>query len=585
MNAVKNCLVVLAAAVALASCSADPNGTDAGKAVLTVTPGSVALRANTTAEVFASAMDPLGGAVSGSFTITNPTPTVFTAVIDTAYTPVNGGSNISTRTRIVVTALKSGDGSFTITGTGGSKVIGVRIAPDSLNGDMTLSKSTLAYIDTFTVTLPAGVRFTAGTSVGIYHQATSADTAYFSPVLVGISSDSETATVAVGPNSGGRVRFDGLANISTPTLTYAARGATILSSPTLDTTGTDVATPLVAHVTLSATAPAIGDTITATAPAGWQFTPSTTVHLYKGPTVNDSSDGQAQPVIVGLNADSSTFKFIPGPSGHGQARFSHMVLKSNHAYAYAAVRSIDTLTVPALASTGAVTYTRANSAANTKVAITLPAGFKYTTTSTVTQSGGLAPITLSVAATKDTIYALLQPGSTKIVTLSNLTYAVFGGLSFTSTNSVAVAAVVDQGGDDPAGSIPVINLPALGNYGLWDLGTFAVEDQSADAGGPGINSQVYKYVLGVNATIVSDVQWSVGRDVDAMLLDFGPNTNQNAYGPGGGFSGATGTAFHEIQNSGALTAGNYMLDLIDWSPAYPDTPAVGASIRIAIKVQ
>jgi hypothetical protein len=48
MNAVKNCLVVLAAAVALASCSADPNSSSAGKATLSVTPGSVALRANTT---------------------------------------------------------------------------------------------------------------------------------------------------------------------------------------------------------------------------------------------------------------------------------------------------------------------------------------------------------------------------------------------------------------------------------------------------------------------------------------------------------------------------------------------------------
>lgn len=594
MNAVKNCLVVLAAAVALASCSADPNKTG-GQATLTVTPGSVALRANTTAEVFASAMDPLGGAVSGSYTITNPTPTMFTAVIDTGYTPVSGGANISTRTRIVVTALKSGDGSFTITGTGGSKVIGVRIAPDSLDGDMTLSKSTLAEIDTFTVTLNPGVRFTAGTTVGIYHQAGSADSALFSPVLVGISSDSQTATVAVGPNSGGRVRFTGLANTSTPTLTYAARAATIISSPTLDTTGTDSTTAQVGDVRVSSNQPIvndtihanIGDTVTATAPAGWRFTPATTVHLYKGPTVNDSTDGVAQPHFVSLSPDSSTFKFIPAPDGKGQARFTHLVLQSHPLqYTYDAARSLEKIVVPHLAF--APTFTRANTDPNTVVTVTMPAGVKFRPTTAVTASGFLAPILLTRSADSNSITVKLPPGmASNTLTFAHvvLPAAPFFDLTLNTDNTVSTLVASDQGGDDPAGSIPIINLPALGNYGLWDLGTFAVEDQSGDAGGPGINSQVYKYVLGVNATIITDVQWSVGRDVDAMLLDFGPNTNQNAYGPGGGFSGATGTAFHEIQNSGALTAGNYMLDLIDWSPAYPDTPAVGASIRLAITVQ
>jgi hypothetical protein len=595
MNAVKNCLVVLAAAVALASCSADPNSSSAGKATLTVTPGSVALRANTTSEVFASAVDPLGGAVSGSYTITNPTPALFTAVIDTAYTPVIGGSNLSTRTRIVVTALKSGDGSFTITGTGGSKTIGVRIAPDSLNGDMTLSKSTLAEIDTFTVTLNPGVRFTSGTTVGIYHQAGPADSALFSPVLVGISSDSQTATVAVGPNSGGQVRFDGLANTSTPTITYAARAATIISSPTLDTTGTDSTTAQVANVRVSSIQPivndtlrpAIGDTITATAPAGWRFTPATTVHLYKGPTVNDSTDGVAQPHFVSLSPDSSTLKFIPAPDGKGQARFTHMVLTSHPAqYTYAAVRSLEKIVVPHLAF--APTFARADSNPNTVVTITMPAGVKLVPTTGLSATGFLAPIILTRAADSNSMTVKLPPALAKTaMSFAHVraTAVPFFDLTLPTDNTVTTLAASDQGGDDPAGSIPTINLPALGNYGLWDVGSFSVEDQSPDAGGPGINSQVYKYVLGVNATIISDVQWSVGRDVDAMLLDYGATTNQAAYGPGGGFSGATATAFHEIQNSGALTAGNYMLDLIDWGPAYPDTPAVGATIRIAITVQ
>ncbi|MGB7212228.1 MAG: hypothetical protein WBC97_06315 [Gemmatimonadales bacterium] len=573
----KNCLVVLAAAVALASCSADPNSSSVGKAVLTVSPGSVAIRANTTAEIFASAMDPLGGAVSGSYTITNPTPALFTAVIDTGYTPVTSGTRPTTRTRIVVTALQSGDGSFTVTGTGGTVVIPVRIGPDSLTGNIAVSKPTLAEIDTFTATLPTGVRFTAGTSVNVYHQATSADSALFSPVLVGISTDSETATVAVGPNSGGHVRFDGLANVSTPTITYAARGATLMSSPTLDTSGTDVTTALVAHVTLNVTHPLVGDTVTATAPAGWRFTPGTKVHLYKGPTVNDSSDGQAQPVVVGASVDSSTFKFIPGPSGHGQARFTNMVLRSNVAYAYAAVRSIDTLTVAALPSSGAVTFTRADSAANTKVAIKLPAGYLFTAASTATMTGAMAPIVLGVSAAKDTMYVLLPPSTNLAVVFSGITYSVFGGLSFTSTNSVTVKPVADMGNDGPLGVIPTIQLPAKGNYGFWDLGTFDSTDYSPDGGA---DAQYYRYNLGVAAKINTRVDWNVGNDIDVILLaDDGTYSN-----PVDGFSGASAAAF-ETSKSGALTVGTYLLDVINYGPF--DTggsTSVGATIRFQLTV-
>ncbi|HET7025909.1 MAG TPA: hypothetical protein VFI39_11960 [Gemmatimonadales bacterium] len=524
MNAVKNCLVVLAAAVALASCSADPNKSSAGQATLTVTPGSVAIRAGTTAEVFATAQDPLGGAVGGSFTISNPTPTLFTAVIDTGYTPVSGGGHVDTRTRIVVTALTAGDGSFTITGTGGAKTIAVRIAPDSLNGNITLSKSTLAEIDTFTATLPAGVRFTSGTTVGIYHQATSADSALFSPVLVGISADSETATVAVGPNSGGRVRFDGIANISTPTITYPVRGGTILSSPTLDTSGTDVTTPLVVHVTLNVTHPAVLDTVTATAPAGWLFTPATTVHLYKGPTVNDSSDGQAQPVIIGPSADSTTFKFLPGPSGHGQARFTHMVLKSNPAFAYAAVRSIDTLTVAALSTVGAVAYVRADSFPDTTVTVTLPAGFKFTPDSRATMPGKSSPITVGVAADSSSISLLLTPGTNAPVAFSGIVYHDFTGLAFTANNSVNVAAAVpDLGGDDPFAG-PAIYSPTLGAGvlvgGFWDQLTF--QNNGADNVIGDGDEQWYFITLTEAGDVTFTADWTgAGGDLDMFIVDGG----------------------------------------------------------------
>ena len=331
MNAVKNCLVVLAAAVALASCSADPTSSLAGKnPTISVTPGAVAIRVGQTQEVFASAVDALGGAMDGKFTITNSTPANFTAVIDTSYTPVTGGARPATRTRIVVTALKESDGSFTIAGTGGSVVIPVRVAPDTSATAVTFSNATPGIGVYDTATAPAGLRFTAGTTLSF-----NGSNGLFIPLIVGHSTDYTKIYFVPAPASHGTVHIDGMANVSTPTNTFASNTIDSVTVPPLLSFPAAVAN----H------APALNaiDTITITDPA-WKFT---------GTSAASSSGAQA--IVLGMSADSSQLYVVPVPDTAGVAGTWTQVTVTDlqfNVFPPVTVPTSDSMQVPLLASIG-----------------------------------------------------------------------------------------------------------------------------------------------------------------------------------------------------------------------------------------
>ena len=541
MNAVKNCLVVLAAAVALASCSADPTKDQAGKnLVLTVTPAAISTRAGDTVEVFASALDPLGGAASGSFTITGGSDTTkFTATIDSTFDAVYSGTRPQQRTRIVVAALHASNGSFTVTGTGGSLNIPVRIAPDSSNGEATVSKTTLAEIDTFTVTLPAGIRVTSGFSARVYHGGLGSDSGLFSPSVVSVSPDSSAITIAVGPNNGGRVRLGGVANSVTPTLTYSMRTAAAVTSPTLDTTGTDSTTAQVGNVTLTSRVAivndtikaAIGDTFVAHAPAGWRFTPGSAVDVYKGGGAADIADGIAAPQVVSVAGDSSTVTFIAAPGAIGHARITNMVLRSHPLlYHYAAVRSLQALIVPDAPFTP--TFARADSNANTPVTVTMPANFKFTPTSTLSvDNQELPPVPYSIAADSNSGVFLLPPNSQGLVTIDHVIYTpqAFFDATVTSTNKSprvnGAANLGSDGGTNPLADAGVFHYTVPSGQvtsGFFDQLTFgALADDPAIQFSPigDGNEQWYKITFADAGPFTLTVDWTLTGDLDFFVFD------------------------------------------------------------------
>ncbi|MEO8139364.1 MAG: hypothetical protein ABI742_06950, partial [Gemmatimonadota bacterium] len=100
----------------------------------------------------------------------------------------------------------------------------------------------------------------------------------------------------------------GVANTSNSSFVVTAGGKSLTIPVRLvpDTTST---------LTLSATAPALGDTVTATAGLNFKFTPTSIVSL-PGATV----------VTLGISADSTQIFFLPGPSGTGPISVSNMVV-------------------------------------------------------------------------------------------------------------------------------------------------------------------------------------------------------------------------------------------------------------------
>lgn len=665
MNAVKSCLAVLAV-VALASCSADPTKSSAGQGTIVASPAALAMQLGTidsSASVIVTNKDALGGTMTGSYKVTVPGGAGYTAVIDTTYLPLTTGGNLKGAVRILVHATAASDGSFQVSGTGGTITIPVRIAPAPTGTPLALTTGAPGVAVSDTITAPSGVIFTGAVSItNAKGDSASARQGYAPAGLSALSADKSKLYFVAAPEAHGHLKV-GMANASTPTNTY-----TVVSSDTLAAATYDSAN---AAITFDSSSAAFTSKIVATAPAGFRFGTASAPSAPKDTITNKA------PTVVGFSPDSTQMTIQLGPSAKGRlvvpslitalAAATHFPVTSastvtggaapandaaaptTFANAAPAGLAFDTLTLHApykfaakgvtaklggtavallnvlndstmefipipstsgsmslggvydnrasnyiftLNTTGTITagsapivatFTPAAPAANVIDTMKFSsANFKFRPNSQIT-SNGMPAIILGMSADSSTAYFLPTPGTNGTVTVSNLWYASAPSVNFNlpTSSTVTVGAASDQGGDDPAGVVPIINIPALGTYGLWDVGTFSVADNSPDGQYPGVNSQVYRLTLGVAASLVSTVQWSVGRDVDVMMLADSNTTDSQAFG---GSSGAT-SGNPEVQKSGPLTAGTYMLDLIDWSPAYPDTPAVGALISIKIVAQ
>lgn len=234
MNAVKRCLALIAATLVVGACGGDPTAERAGANLsIRATPGAVWLRNNTTAAITVEAVDQLGGAAEGAWAV-GAVNGPMTVAIDPDYQNTTAGA-LGVKSRFVVTPTAEGDGNVTISGTGGSVLIPVRIAPDSLAFAAVVSNSTPALGDTITITAPAGTRFTAGTSVNYYNGPLPLNLQQgATPKITGIDGTDSTVLHVIPPaGSEGQARITGIANSSTPGLTVTARTTTVF--PVLDT--------------------------------------------------------------------------------------------------------------------------------------------------------------------------------------------------------------------------------------------------------------------------------------------------------------------------------------------------------------
>ncbi|MDD1762996.1 MAG: hypothetical protein LUQ59_12265, partial [Methanothrix sp.] len=156
---------------------------------------------------------------------------------------------------------------------------------------VTLNKTSAVAGDTIVVTAPARYRFVPGPAGSKVTVGTAG------LALVGVSTDSTQLRFLIGPS----------ANAAVTVTNVVIRGApAALGSFTLNSGASVLTTPAIPNFpgTFVSATPAINDTVTLTAGAGFKILPTAAVTI-----------GGQVALRVSISADSSSIKFVPSPGG------------------------------------------------------------------------------------------------------------------------------------------------------------------------------------------------------------------------------------------------------------------------------
>ncbi|HWB35732.1 MAG TPA: hypothetical protein VHA75_06890, partial [Rugosimonospora sp.] len=563
MNAVKRCLALIAATLVVGACGGDPTVDDAGTNLsIRATPGAVWVRNNASATVNIEAVDRLGGPAAGSWTVGTIVGPL-TAALDTSYQSTTAGS-IGVKSRFVVTPTAEGEGSVQFTGTGGSIVVPVRVAPDTGAFAATISTATPANGEVVTLTAPAGIVFTGGSTVRFFNGPLSRDTSnggLVFPAVTALSADSSQLSFVAGPGANGVMRVTGIASRSTPALVTTARTSVTMTAPAVDTSNLAVA--------ISNAAPTVLDTVVATIAAPYRFTRA------GEPYSITPTSGGAAPIVVGYSPDSTQVRLIIPPGASGKLRSGRVVYTTSPTSGFAG-RSAGTLTAAPPPPLNA-TFSNNAPAANAPITVTMPAGFKFRPTSAVSGTTGIPFVVLSRAADSNSVSVLPLPGYTGAVRITNVMLQAAPGFSLTlnTTGNITVGAAADLGSDDPAnGGNPSFAAPTVtGNATAWyDLGTMGMADPTLDGGSA---AQFYTLTVGTSGSYTFSVNWTAGSDVDATVM-----VKDGSYGALADLLSTSGLSGAKPESwTVNLTAGTtYTIIVIDWEGDMPGSAIVQVAV-------
>lgn len=177
-------------------------------------------------------------------------------------------------------------------------------------------------------------------------------------------------------------------------------------------------------VTLSTTTPNVGDTVTATAGAGFLFSSTTTVGV-----------SGANVATLDLSADSTQVTFVVGPGASGVPSFTNLVVAYATSIGGYAANGSAALTTPAAAN---LTANLTNAAAGDTIVVTAPAPYKFTPSSTPSVgSAGLALVGVSTDST--TLSFLIGPSAGDTISVDNL---VVSGVPTAGTYTLTTATTL-----------------------------------------------------------------------------------------------------------------------------------------------
>lgn len=436
MNAVKRCLALFAATVAVGACSGDPTADLAGKDLtIRATPGVVWLQHDKAQTVLLEAIDATGAPAPGNWTVTATNGPVV-VVADTAFQHTTTG-HVSQGRQFIFSSTIEGQGFVVFTGTGGVDTVPVRIAPDPDSLHITISDTAPALFAPVTITASPNMVFTGSSAIRFVAGPTLADTAYFgldTAVVTSISADSTQLTFVPAPSAHGHLQVSGIASRSTPTLTTTAHTAGHVVVQRKDTTAGIGLTATFRSTGTKSTASYL-DTLVVTAPAGFVFYPSTTIEFFRilaPTTANPSgytvSNGTANPVKVSLSADSTQMRWLVAPGARGRLRINHVGFKTVPAINFATrdtltatfdLRSPATGTGPDTSAYAWVFNKASPIAEGDTVTVTAPAGTVFLTGtasinsgSSATLSGGDSTRITGISADSTQLKFILPPGAT-----------------------------------------------------------------------------------------------------------------------------------------------------------------------------
>ena len=220
---------------------------------------------------------------------------------------------------------------------------------------------------------------------------------------INVVADPTYLNTTAGVHIQNQVRFQVTASaIANSSFTLTAGGKTLVVPVRV--------TPAAIDIAISNATPALGDTITLTAPAGVLFTDESEVTFAGGPPGD----------IVSLSPDRTILTVVPGPNTAGVVTISHTTVSYDENLDFT-VTSNGTVTSPQLTDVAGIFSTQ-TPALGAPVTLTLPAGIRVIPESLLADSGlvlegAINPADVLLSADSSTITFVPAPNSDSVLTI------------------------------------------------------------------------------------------------------------------------------------------------------------------------
>lgn len=252
--------------------------------------------------------------------------------------------------------------------------------------------------------------------------------------------------------------------------------------------------------TFSNVAPALGDTVTLTAPTGIRFGAETGI-TFPG--------AAGEPVITGISADSTVLSFLPAPGTDTAAAVSGLELTFAPGVPVDTLVTTTKITTPTITEIPAV-FSTTTPAVNQAVTVSAP-GFVFLP-STVVAFGLDTATIVAIAADSSSADFVASPGATGIPTLSGVALSFLPAVPLTlpAITSVTVSSTAPSaGGTDDPGTAPSLTLPDAGvSSVLFDKPVF-----------DGVGDAYYELVVPADGVFTISLDWDIGSDLDLIVCD------------------------------------------------------------------